>query len=255
LTVLVGTAGWSVPREAADQFPSEGSALQRYSARFRCAEINSSFHRSHRPETWARWGNSVPEDFRFSAKLSKEITHKRKLVDCDSLLAAALEEMSALGSRLSIVLVQLPPSLAYDGELAADFFSSLRSRWKGGVACEPRHPSWFEPEAERLLSERGIARVAADPARVDAAAHPGGWPGLVYYRLHGSPVPYRSSYDDGRLEDYALAIERSAREAEEVWCIFDNTASSAAGRDALKLADLLQRPQRQRSGGARATPL
>jgi uncharacterized protein YecE (DUF72 family) len=239
LTVLVGTAGWSVPRDVADQFPSEGTALQRYAARFRCAEINSSFHRSHRPETWTRWADSVPEDFRFSAKLSKEITHKRKLIDCEALLAAAVDEMSTLRSRLSIILVQLPPSLAYDGEVAADFFQSLRSHWKGAVACEPRHPSWFEPEAETLLADFRIARVAADPARVDAASRPGGWPGLVYYRLHGSPVPYRSSYDDGRLEDYAAAIRRSAGEAEQVWCIFDNTASSAAGRDALKLITLL----------------
>jgi uncharacterized protein YecE (DUF72 family) len=239
LTFLVGTAGWSIPRDVSGHFPSGGSALQRYAAGFRCTEINSSFHRSHRPETWARWANAVPEDFRFSAKLSKEITHKRKLIDCDAPLAAALAEMTALGSRLWIVLVQLPPSLAFDRVVAAGFFSSLRSRWEGGIACEPRHPSWFEPEADALLVAFGIARVAADPARVDAASRPGGWPGLVYYRLHGSPVPYRSSYDDGRLETYAEAIREAALDDRQVWCIFDNTASSAAAGDALKLIGLL----------------
>jgi uncharacterized protein YecE (DUF72 family) len=235
----IGTAGWSVARDRADHFPAEGSGLERYSARLRCAEINSSFHRSHRPETWARWAESVPAAFRFSAKLSKEITHKRKLAGCGELLEAALAEMRILGDKLHVVLVQLPPSLAFDAALAGAFFAELRALWSGGAVCEPRHPSWFEPEAEALLAEHRIGRVAADPARLPAAADPGGWPGLSYYRLHGSPVPYRSSYDDGRIEAYAAALAAELQVGREVWCIFDNTASSAATGDALKLASLV----------------
>ncbi|HEX8308549.1 MAG TPA: DUF72 domain-containing protein [Allosphingosinicella sp.] len=232
----IGTAGWTIPASAADSFPQEGSSLERYSKRFDCAEINSSFHRSHRADTWRRWASAVPDDFRFAAKLSKEITHKRRLADCEALLAGALAEMEELGEGFEILLVQLPPSLAFDPAVAEPFLSTLRSRWEGDVACEPRHPSWFEPEANSLLADRRVARVAADPARVPAAAEPGGWPGLVYYRLHGSPATYRSSYDDGRLEAYA---QRLAESAVPAWCIFDNTASSAATGDALKLRGLL----------------
>jgi len=234
--IRIGTAGWAIAAGAADHFPSEGSSLERYSARFGCAEINSSFHRSHRADTWRRWAESVPRDFRFSAKLSKEITHKRRLADSSEPLAAALAEMEGLGERLDILLVQLPPSLAFDAAVAAAFFADLRRRWDRHIACEPRHPSWFEGEADALLADLRVARVAADPARVDAAAGPGGWRGLAYYRLHGSPIPYRSSYDDGRLEAYA---ERIAAEAGPAWCIFDNTASSEATGDALKLQRLL----------------
>lgn len=232
----IGTAGWSIAARAADLFPAEGSGLERYSARFGCAEINSSFHRSHRPETWRRWAESVPGDFRFSAKLPREITHVRRLADCSAPLAAALSEMEGLGDRLEVLLVQLPPSLAFDSAVAASFLAGLRGRWDRHIACEPRHPSWFDGEAEALLTGLRVARVAADPARVAEAARPGGWPGLAYYRLHGSPVPYRSSYDDGRLETYA---NRIAAAAGPVWCIFDNTASSAATGDALKLQRLL----------------
>jgi uncharacterized protein YecE (DUF72 family) len=232
----IGTAGWTIPALAAGAFPSEGTSLERYSDRFGCAEINSSFHRSHRPDTWRRWASSVPEGFRFSAKLSKEITHKRRLADCGELLAAALGEMEELGDRLEVLLVQLPPSLAFEQAVAEPFLAALRARWNGLVALEPRHPSWFESDPDSLLSDRRIARVAADPARVPEAAEPGGWAGLAYYRLHGSPVMYRSSYDDGRLESYAERIRAGSASA---WCIFDNTASSAATGDALKLQRLM----------------
>jgi uncharacterized protein YecE (DUF72 family) len=235
----VGTAGWSIPERVADLFPAQGSALERYAARFRAAEINSSFHRSHRQATWERWAAAVPGDFRFSAKLSKAITHGQRLTGCEPLLAAALAELAWLGRGLAVILVQLPPSLAFDAAVAESFFAGLRRRWDRGVACEPRHPSWFEADADRLLLGCRIARVAADPARVEAAASPGGWPGLAYYRLHGSPVPYRSSYDDGRLEAYAERLAADRAEGREVWCIFDNTASSAAAGDAIKLLGLL----------------
>lgn len=234
--LLIGTAGWTIPARAAGDFSGEGSSLERYSERFACAEINSSFHRSHRPDTWRRWAESVPEDFRFSAKLPKEITHKRRLADASEPLAAALTEMAGLGAKLDLLLVQLPPSLDFEPSVAEAFFATLRARWDRHVACEPRHPSWFEAEPDALLDRLRIARVAADPARVPAAAEPGGWRGLAYYRLHGSPVVYRSSYDDGRLEAYAARL--AARPAPG-WCIFDNTASGAATTDALKLKGLL----------------
>jgi uncharacterized protein YecE (DUF72 family) len=233
----IGTAGWTIPKIVADRFPAEGSGLERYASIFSCAEINSSFHRSHRESTWTRWADSVPAQFAFSAKLSKAITHKSRLVDCESLLDGALAEMLLLREKLRILLVQLPPSLAFDAAVAEKFLAALRRRWDGDIACEPRHATWFDAEADALLADHRIARVAADPPPVPGAERPGGWDGLFYYRLHGSPVKYRSSYDDGRLEGLARQIA-AAGEA-PAWCIFDNTASSAATGDALELADLL----------------
>lgn len=237
--LLIGTAGWTVPRADAPGFPAQGSALERYAARFACAEINSSFHRSHRPQTWARWATSVPPGFRFAAKLSKAITHQAKLAGCDALVAAAIDEMRQLGERLAVVLVQLPPSLAFDAAVAGGFLDALRREWPGAVACEPRHPSWLAPEADDLLAGRRVARVAADPARAPGFGCPGGWDGLAYYRLHGSPVMYRSAYGETRLRPYAQALGEAARAGREAWCVFDNTASSAAVGDALTLQRLV----------------
>jgi uncharacterized protein YecE (DUF72 family) len=112
--VKIGTAGWSIPRQYADRFPTEGTSLERYSAHFPVAEINSSFHRPHRRATWERWRDSVPDGFRFSAKLPKEITHRRKLIDCGGALDAFADQVAGLGEKLAIVLVQLPPKLSFD---------------------------------------------------------------------------------------------------------------------------------------------
>jgi uncharacterized protein YecE (DUF72 family) len=188
--VMVGTAAWSIPAQHADGFPAEGSHLERYSRRFPAVEINSSFYRPHRPSTYQRWASTVPAHFRFAVKVPKEITHLRRLADIDEPLERFLSEAGALGEKLGPLLVQLPPGFAFDERRVSAFLERLRGRTQGDVACEPRHRSWFTAEAERLLSEFRIARVAADPALVPAAAEPGGWPGFAYHRLHGSPRMY-----------------------------------------------------------------
>jgi uncharacterized protein YecE (DUF72 family) len=235
MAIRIGTAGWTIPRNVADQFPGEGSALERYASRFNCAEINSSFHRPHRASTWERWRDSVPENFRFSVKLPKTITHIAKLRDCGELVDEFLASAHLLGDRLSVLLVQLPPKLEFDAQVVEPFIADLKAKSDAKLACEPRNMSWFTPEAEALLTEGEVARVAADPAICEEAACPGGWERLRYWRLHGSPNMYRSSYAD-RIADYARRLRDHAAGAQESWCIFDNTASSAATGDAIMLA-------------------
>jgi uncharacterized protein YecE (DUF72 family) len=230
--VRIGTAGWSVPKGG------EGSQLQRYSARLGCVEINSSFYRPHRPQTYARWAASVPPGFRFAVKLPRAVTHEARLRDARPLLQAFFEQIAALGPALGPALAQLPPSLKLDRSLVDSFFGELRRLFAGPVVAEPRHPSWFEPEAEALLRAHEIGRVAADPAPAPQAAEPGGWEGLRYWRLHGSPQMYHSAYGEERLR--ALA----GRLAPGDWCIFDNTASGAALPDAELMQRLIRPPSK-----------
>jgi len=228
----IGTAGWTIRREHVDTFAPGGTHLQRYARRFNAVEINSSFYRPHRRTTYARWAASVPENFRFSVKLPRAITHELRLVDAATALDAFRGETSGLGEKLGILLVQLPPSFAFDADITLTFFTALRARFAGHIALEPRHTSWFTPLVEGLLIEHRIARVAADPAIIPAAAEPGGWPGLSYFRLHGAPRMYYSAYAPDEIARYAEKLRQAKGER---WCIFDNTARGAATRDALAL--------------------
>lgn len=230
--IRIGTAGWSIPKLSAPAFPAEGTHLERTARVLPMTEVNSSFYRPHKPETWARWAASTPLGFRFAVKLPKAISHEARLAGAEAALERFLAEAGALGDRFGPLLVQLPPSLRFDRAVAEAFFATLRARFDGDVVCEPRHASWFTDAAESLLVVHRVARVAADPAPVPGAGEPGGWDGLRYWRLHGSPVMYRSAYEPAVLD--ALA-ERLLAEAvsRPVWCVFDNTADFHAVDDAL----------------------
>jgi uncharacterized protein YecE (DUF72 family) len=237
--LCIGTAGWSIPRHHAESFPGEGSHLQRYSASLPCTEINSTFYRPPRASTWVRWAESVPPTFRFSVKAPRAITHDSALAPDRDPLTAFLAEISALGDKLGPILFQLPPKLEFDPARAEAFFHLFRSLYPGPAALEPRNRSWFTPEADLLLRQLQIARVAADPAVTPEAAGPGGDPRLLYIRLHGSPHTYRSDYTAEALSATASIIRRHS-EATERWCIFDNTTLGHAAGNALSLLHQLE---------------
>lgn len=230
----IGTAGWSIPSAVADRLPPPGAHLERYARVMAAVEINTSFYRPHRRQTWERWAASTPEGFRFSVKAPKLLSHDQRLAAPETVLDRFAAEIAGLGDRLGVVLIQLPPNLAFDEPLAEAFFAAAAERLPVPIALEPRHASWFEPAVDGWLADHRVARVAADPARVPAAAEPGGWRGLTYYRLHGSPRVYYSAYAPEVLTALARRLIVEAASA-PVWCILDNTAGSQALPDALTL--------------------
>jgi uncharacterized protein YecE (DUF72 family) len=235
--IYIGCAGWNLGRDFVSWFPVEGTHLQRYASRLNAVEINSSFYRPHRRQTYARWADSVPDGFRFCVKVPKHITHERRLQDCGRALDEFVGQCSGLNDRLGCLLVQLPPSLAFDHSVAEAFFISFRFLFDGPVVLEPRHASWLD--ADPLLIRHRIARAAVDPSRISHDNCPGGWPGLRYWRLHGSPRIYFSPYEGPALQSLAIQLQAASAADEMTWCMFDNTASGAALGNAMTLAALV----------------
>lgn len=232
-SIRVGTAGWSVPKASAGRFQSAGTHLERYAQQLPCVEINSCFYRPHAAATYARWRDCTPPHFRFAVKLPKAITHGQRLVGVHDQVIAFLEQTNGLGPKRGPILVQLPPSLAFDGAIARAFFDDLRDLYEGPLVCEPRHPTWFDSEVSVLLERCRVARVAADPPPVPGANGPAGWPGLAYFRWHGSPRTYWSRYTEADLDAFESTLRSLG--ALDVWCVFDNTASGAAIDNALDI--------------------
>lgn len=235
----IGCAGWSIPSRYSAHFGPGDSALARYATRFEVAEINSSFYRPHQRTTYARWAATVPSEFRFSVKLPRTISHDSGLVGVGPLLDRFLDEVGGLGRTLGALLLQLPPSLALDTRRAGSFFRALRRRTPVPVVCEPRHASWFSAQAEALLQRHAISRAAVDPARVAAAALPGGAQGWRYWRWHGSPRMYYSDYPDAALANLAAHLVQYPGQAQAPWVIFDNTAHGFAIANALRLKEIV----------------
>lgn len=233
LKTHIGCAGWTVAKEHAHLFPNKGTHLERYAQFFNAVEINATFYRLPKADTVEKWREMVPPDFRFAVKLSREITHNSRLKDLTN-LPLFLERMGLLQEKLGPVLVQLPPSLSYQEETAVHFFTELRKLYNGIVVFEPRHVSWFNEPVEDMLTGFSISLVAADPPYSPQGTVPGAWPGLAYFRLHGSPKLYYSEYDEAYLEELKSKVQALEQQA-PVWVIFDNTASGAAVGNAVSL--------------------
>jgi uncharacterized protein YecE (DUF72 family) len=229
---LIGCASWGIPKDVADRFPPGASLLERYAAVFPAVEINTSFYRPHQPKTYARWAASVPDDFRFSVKLPRTITHDARLRDADELLDRFAREAGELGPKLGCVLVQLPPSGVFDAAVARDFLARLRERFPCLLALEARHPTWFGEDATALLRAHGVARVSADPAAGQPGAHVP-TTNASYLRLHGAPHVYYSPYAPDALERIARKVDAGRAGGADAWCIFDNTAEGHAVPNAL----------------------
>jgi uncharacterized protein YecE (DUF72 family) len=248
----IGTAGWTVP--AAERPTGSGavSHLQHYATTLDAVEINSSFHRHHRLETYRRWADTVPAHFQFAVKIPKAISHQSGLRAYREVLDRFCMEIAGLGPKLGVVLLQLPPRLQFEPRVAGKFFRDLRARVDALIACEPRHSSWGSERANQTLVRCGVARVAADPCPWAGGDVPGGSDAFTYFRQHGSPRMYYSNYDEEALRHLSSQLRKT--HASRNWCIFDNTVTGHAYANARALRALLgaaARPCKSRAPPAR----
>jgi len=239
--VRIGLAGWTeaVSRRSASFPPASRDgekvpALERYASVFDFVEINASFYRQFRAETYARWAAETPDNFRFAVKMPRLITHFTRLKNPD-LIGPFLATVSGLGPKLAALLVQLPPSLVFDSAAASVFLRALRESYDGVLVCEPRHTSWLESEPRGVLAAHRVGLVSTvvpEPVKeLCSSAVP------LYVRLHGAPRRYYSAYSAEQLAQLAECLRLNPRR--ERFVVFDNTASGAAVRNALELRERL----------------
>lgn len=237
--IHIGTSGWSYDHwkglfYAAD-LPSH-DMLVSYAECFSTVEINTSFYRLPEAAMLARWRDSVPRDFVFSAKASRYITHMKKLRDPQSTLRPFLERVEVLGKQLGPILFQLPPRWHADLARLQAFLHSLDPRHR--YAFEFRDPSWFGREVRLLLEQHDAAFCIYD---LDGQTSPKAvTTDFVYVRLHGPAAPYQGSYDVRALAGWAGAFSAWIRQGRAVYCYFDNDQHGYAASNALRLKRMLE---------------
>ena len=238
---FVGTSGWNYDswRDAFYHRQPRTQWLALCAQCFSAIEVDATFYRLQQRETFQRWRDQTPPDFRFAVKANRYLTHNKKLIEPLPAIALERSRASVLGVKLAVVLWQLPHNLHRNLD-RLDGFARALQRWRSvRHAIEFRHESWFGDEVARCLQKHRIAVCQSDAAdwpRWDAVTTD-----LVYVRLHGHATTYASSYSDAELRSWARRVRRWQREGRQVHVYFDNDASGHAPRNALRLIELIQR--------------
>jgi uncharacterized protein YecE (DUF72 family) len=238
--IRIGCSGWTYRDWKGPFYPpklKDADRLAFYAGRFDTTEINASFYRLPSEVAVAAWRRSAPPGFLFAWKVSRFITHNKKLRDCADPIDLVFGRMAPLGPLLGPALIQLPPMLKRDDARLADFLDQLPP---GRRAVEFRRPEWYSPAVLQLLADRNVALCVSDhhhaPAPWEATAD------FVYVRGHGPTGRYHGRYPPRQLEDWAQRIGDWAAGGRDVFCYFDNDIKAAAPADALALKARLGDP-------------
>ena len=237
--IHIGTSGWSYDHWKGPFYPERlatSRMLDYYAGRIHSAEINSCFYHLPAAKTLKRWHDATPDDFLFTAKASRYITHMKKLKDPGKSVSTFLKRIRTLGDKLGPILFQLPPHWHFNQERLAAFLAALSSEFR--YAFEFRDRSWLNPEACELLSRHEAAFCIYE---IDGFLSPTEiTTDFVYVRLHGPDGAYRGNYDDASLSGWAGAFSRWTTQGRRVYCYFDNDEAGYAALNATRLQEMLE---------------
>ena len=259
--VRIGISGWTYPPWRKKFYPhklAQHKELAYASSIFSSIEINGTFYSLQKPQSFEKWAGETPEDFVFSVKAPRYITHIQRLKEVEAPVANFLASgLLKLGPKLGPILWQLPPSLKYDGQVIEEFLKLLphdiqaaadqarsHDKWMAERAwmktkeegplrhtIEVRHKSFAVPEFIELLRRYDVALVCADspewPRMMDVTSD------FIYCRLHGSEILYEDGYDAKSLDQWAERVTTWARgkEPEDAERVTEKTSSKSKGRD------------------------
>ncbi len=238
--VYIGTCGWSYEhwKDGFYKGITKKNWLRYYAEKFSAIEINSTFYRLQHRKTFGHWRDETPEDFHFSIKANRYLTHNKKLTDPIPSIELECEHAHALGNKLVAVVWQLPSNFYKNVNRLHEFARALKYWPNTRHVMEFRHASWFDQEVSQCLSDYNIAVCISDA--VD-------WPqwdtvttDLAYVRLHGHTRTYASAYSKSSLMYWAKRANNWFAEDRDVHIYFDNDAEGAAPYDALRLTKLIK---------------
>lgn len=235
----IGTSGWNYAgwRESFYRGRPAKEWLRFCAGKFTAIEVNATFYRLQSRDTFRRWRDETPPEFRFAIKANRYLTHNKKLSDPLPAVRIERERAAALGAKLAAVLWQLPRNFRCNLERLERFVHALNSWRRVRHAIEFRHASWFDEAVAACLRDHRVAVCQSDAAD---------WPlwnavttDFVYVRLHGHKATYASRYSGAELSAWAAKLRRWLQEGRDVHVYFDNDAFGHAPRDALRLLALM----------------
>jgi uncharacterized protein YecE (DUF72 family) len=241
--IHVGCSGW-VYKHWRGIFYPEGLPqkrwFQRYAEEFDTVEINASFYRVPKPETFDGWHDKAPDCFRYAVKANRFITHMKKLKDCEE----AVEQFIALARRLKAylgpILYQLPPSLHKDVPRLEAFLKLIPGDLEHVV--EFRHKSWYDEDVLAALDRHEAGFVTHDLKGLKSPRWASGK--AAYIRFHGTAGKYHGRYSDEALLSWTDWILDQSRQGRSVWCYFNNDIHGHAIHDAETLKSMVGQMRR-----------
>lgn len=235
--VFVGTSGWQYRHWRGTFYPKklpQDLWLEHFAARFDTAEVNNTFYNLPSASVFRHWGERTPPDFVFALKMSRFLTHLKRLHDPEPAVALFLERAQELGAKRGPTLLQLPPSFKADAGLLDAALAAFPPGER--IAVEFRHASWFAPEVRSVLERRDAAMCLVDRAGIRSPEwRTAGW-GYVRFHLGRAHPP--SCYGRVALETWAQRIANMYGPEPDVFVYFNNDGFACAIRDAIVMAKL-----------------
>jgi uncharacterized protein YecE (DUF72 family) len=232
----IGTSGWNYKHWSEIFYPKDcpqSKWLEFYANQFGTVELNASFYRLPKPQTFENWRDRTPDNFLWAVKANRYITHIKRIKDVQEPLERFFSSVALLKEKLGPILFQLPPTLSFDEAVFSGFCQHLKGNHL--YTLEVRHPSWAQERVMEMLRDNNIALCVSDTAgrypyiEEDTAT-------FIYIRLHGSKKLYASEYSEEELQTYAQKIRDWAK---DVYLYFDNDYGGYAIKNAKRLKEIL----------------
>jgi uncharacterized protein YecE (DUF72 family) len=236
---LVGTSGWTYPHWQGRFYPADwpkSKWFEYYTQKFSVVEVNATFYRTFKEQTYHTWRAKAPEEFRYVLKAPRLITHRKYLKDVENECQTFYKSAALLEDRLGLILLQLAPNTPYEPERLRKALLAFDDPTK--IAVEFRHTRWFTEETRLLLTELGAAFCTADSPKTELMD----WltADTAYFRLHGRKRWFAYDYSNEELRRIAdLARRLRKRGAKEIYIFFNNDFEGSAPKNALALQEML----------------